>query len=46
MLGFCGEHGITVDIELLPVGKVNEAFERLLKSDVEYRFVLDMATIR
>jgi uncharacterized zinc-type alcohol dehydrogenase-like protein len=46
MLDFCGEHGITADIELLPVTKVNEAFDRLLTSDVKYRFVLDMATIR
>ncbi|HEX3878460.1 MAG TPA: NAD(P)-dependent alcohol dehydrogenase [Bryobacteraceae bacterium] len=46
MLDFCGEHGITSDIELIPVQKVNEAYERLLKSDVKYRFVIDMATLK
>lgn len=45
MLEFCGEHGITADIELVPVSAVNQAFERLLQSDVKYRFVLDLATI-
>lgn len=45
MLDFCGEHGITADVELIPVAKVNEAYERLLAGDVKYRFVLDMATL-
>jgi uncharacterized zinc-type alcohol dehydrogenase-like protein len=45
MLEFCGERGITADIELVPVPSINQAFERLLRSDVKYRFVLDMATI-
>jgi len=45
MLNFCAEHGITSDIELIPVQKVNEAYERLIKSDVKYRFVLDMKTL-
>jgi uncharacterized zinc-type alcohol dehydrogenase-like protein len=45
MLDFCGEHGIACDIELIPVQGINEAFERLLKSDVKYRFVIDMATL-
>ena len=46
MLDFCGEKGITSDIELIPIQKVNEAYERLLKSDVKYRFVIDMATLK
>ncbi|MCB9832570.1 MAG: NAD(P)-dependent alcohol dehydrogenase [Planctomycetes bacterium] len=45
MLDFCGRHGIVADIELIPIQKVNEAYERLLKSDVKYRFVIDMASI-
>jgi uncharacterized zinc-type alcohol dehydrogenase-like protein len=46
MLDFCAEHGVTADIELLPVQKVNEAFERLAKGDVKYRFVLDLASLK
>ena len=46
MLDFCGEHSITSDIELIPIQKINEAYERLLKSDVKYRFVIDMATLQ
>jgi alcohol dehydrogenase (NADP+) len=46
MLDFCGEHGITSDIELIPIQKINEAYERLLKSDVKYRFVIDMASLK
>jgi uncharacterized zinc-type alcohol dehydrogenase-like protein len=46
MLDFCGENGITADIERIPVARINEAFDRLLRSDVKYRFVLDMATLR
>ena len=45
MLDFCAEHGIVSDIEMIPMGKINEAYERMLKSDVKYRFVIDMATI-
>ena len=45
MLDFCGKHGITCDIEVVPIQKVNEAYERVLKSDVRYRFVIDMATL-
>jgi len=45
MLDFCAEHGITSDIELLPVQQVNEAYARMLKADVRYRFVLDMSTL-
>ncbi len=46
MLDFCGEKGITSDIELINVRQINEAYERLLKSNVKYRFVIDMATLR
>ncbi|HEJ7993480.1 TPA: NAD(P)-dependent alcohol dehydrogenase, partial [Serratia liquefaciens] len=42
MLDFCGQHGITSDIELIPMQQINEAFERMLKSDVKYRFVVDI----
>jgi alcohol dehydrogenase (NADP+) len=46
MLDFCGTHGITADVEVIPIQKVNEAYERLLKSDVKYRFSIDMASLR
>ncbi len=46
MLDFCAEHGITSDIELIAIDKINEAYERMLKSDVKYRFVIDMATLK
>jgi uncharacterized zinc-type alcohol dehydrogenase-like protein len=45
MLNFCAEHNIVSDIELIRMDQINEAYERLLKSDVKYRFVIDMATI-
>jgi uncharacterized zinc-type alcohol dehydrogenase-like protein len=41
MLDFCGAHDITADVEIIPMQKVNEAYERLLKSDVKYRFSID-----
>ena len=46
MLDFCGKHNITADVEVIPVQKVNEAYERLLKSDVKYRFCIDMASLK
>jgi len=46
MLDFCGKHNITADVEVIPMQKVNEAYERLLKSDVKYRFSIDMASIK
>jgi len=46
MLDFCGTHGITADVEVIPIQKVNEAYERLLKSDVKYRFSIDMASLK
>jgi len=45
MFDFCGKHNITSDIEIIPVQKINEAYERMLKSDVKYRFVIDMASL-
>jgi alcohol dehydrogenase (NADP+) len=46
MLDFCGEHNVTADIELIPIQKINEAYDRLVKSDVKYRFVIDMASLK
>ncbi len=46
MLDFCGQHAIACDIEVVPIQQVNEAFERVLKSDVRYRFVIDMASLK
>jgi uncharacterized zinc-type alcohol dehydrogenase-like protein len=46
MLDFCGEHGITSDVEMIRMPQINEAFERLLKSDVKYRFVIDIASMK
>lgn len=45
MLDFCGEHGITAQIELTPIDKVNEAWRRMIDADVRYRFVIDMASL-
>jgi alcohol dehydrogenase (NADP+) len=46
MLDFCGEHNITADVEVIPIQKINEAYDRLLKSDVKYRFCIDMASLK
>ena len=46
MLDFCGAHDITADVEVIPIRKVDEAYERLVKSDVQYRFSIDMASLR
>jgi len=46
MLDFCGKHNITADVEVIPIQKVNEAYQRLLKSDVKYRFSIDMASLK
>jgi len=46
MLDFCGKHGITSDIEIIRMQDINEAYERLLKADVKYRFVIDMASLK
>ncbi len=46
MLDFCSDQGIVSEIELIPMQRINEAFERILKSDVRYRFVIDMASLK
>jgi uncharacterized zinc-type alcohol dehydrogenase-like protein len=46
MLDFCAKHNIVSDIELIPIQKINEAYERMLRSDVKYRFVIDMASLK
>ena len=44
MLDFCGKHNITADVEVIPIQKINDAYNRLSKSDVKYRFSIDMAS--
>ena len=46
MLDFCAERGIVCDIERIAISQINEAYERMLKSDVKYRFVIDMASLK
>ena len=46
MLDFCGKHKVVSDIEVVPIQGVNEAYERVIKSDVRYRFVIDMASLK
>ena len=46
MLNFCAQHKIVADVEVIPIQKVNEAYERMLRSDVKYRFVIDMASLK
>jgi alcohol dehydrogenase (NADP+) len=46
MLDFCGKHNITADVEVIPIQKINEAYERMAKSDVKYRFSIDMASLK
>jgi uncharacterized zinc-type alcohol dehydrogenase-like protein len=46
MLDFCGQNGIVSDIELIPMRTINEAYDRMVKSDVKYRFVIDMASLK
>ncbi|HEY2586946.1 MAG TPA: hypothetical protein VGI81_14470 [Tepidisphaeraceae bacterium] len=46
MLDFCGRHNITAAVEVIPIQRVNEACDRLLKSDVKYRFTIDMASLK
>ena len=45
MLDFCAQHGIVSDIERIAMADINTAYERLIKGDVKYRFVIDMATL-
>ena len=46
MLDFCGAHNIVADIEMIPIAKIEEAYARMLKSDVKYRFVIDMKSLK
>jgi uncharacterized zinc-type alcohol dehydrogenase-like protein len=46
MLNFCGQHNITSDVEIIPIQKINEAYERMVRSDVKYRFSIDMASLK
>ncbi|HEX7600092.1 MAG TPA: NAD(P)-dependent alcohol dehydrogenase, partial [Polyangiaceae bacterium] len=46
MLEFCAKHEIASDVEVIPIQKINEAYERMLKGDVKYRFVIDLASLR
>ena len=46
MLDYCGKNNITADVEIIPIQKINEAFERMLKQDVKYRFVIDMSSLK
>jgi uncharacterized zinc-type alcohol dehydrogenase-like protein len=46
MLDFCGQHGIVSNIETIKMDQINDAYERMLKSDVKYRFVIDMASMK
>ena len=46
MLDFCGKHGITSDVEVIPIQKVNEAYDRMVRSDVKYRFSIDMGSLK
>ena len=46
MLDFCGKHAIVSDIELIGMAQINQAYERMLKGDVKFRFVIDMATLK
>jgi len=46
MLDFCAEHNITADVEVIPIQKINEAYERMLNSDVKYRFSIDMRSLK
>ena len=46
MLDYCAKHGIVSDVEVIPIQKINEAYERMLRSDVKYRFVIDLASLK
>ena len=45
VINFCAEHGIKADVEVIPIQKINEAFERMMARDVRYRFVIDMSSL-
>jgi len=46
MLDFCAQHGVAADVEVISIDKINEAYERMLKGDVRYRFVIDLASLK
>ena len=46
MLDFCGEHNVTADIEMIGAHEIGQAYDRLLKNDVKYRFVIDIASLK
>jgi uncharacterized zinc-type alcohol dehydrogenase-like protein len=46
MLDFCARHGVAADVEVIPIQGINEAYERMLKNDVRYRFVIDLASLK
>jgi uncharacterized zinc-type alcohol dehydrogenase-like protein len=46
MLDYCAEHNIVSDIEIIPIQDINEAYTRMLKGDVKYRFVIDLASLK
>jgi uncharacterized zinc-type alcohol dehydrogenase-like protein len=46
MLDFCGEKGLGADVEVIPMNKINEAYERMIKGDVHYRFVIDINSLK
>jgi alcohol dehydrogenase (NADP+) len=46
MLDYCAKNGIASDVEVIPIQKINEAYERMLKNDVRYRFVIDLASLK
>ena len=46
MLDFCGEHNVTADIEMIGAHEIDQAYDRLLKNDVKYRFVVDIASLK
>jgi uncharacterized zinc-type alcohol dehydrogenase-like protein len=46
MLDYCGEHSIVSEVEVIPIQQINEAYERMLKQDVKYRFVIDISSLK
>jgi uncharacterized zinc-type alcohol dehydrogenase-like protein len=46
MLDFCAQHGVAADVEMVPIQRINEAHDRTVRSDVRYRFVIDLASLR
>jgi uncharacterized zinc-type alcohol dehydrogenase-like protein len=46
MLDYCGQHNIVSEVEVIPIQQINEAYQRMLKQDVKYRFVIDMSSLK